>query len=38
VITLNRDELKRYVRFVGTVASSGTTTYSVQGYGLKKYG
>lgn len=38
VKTLNRDELKRYVRFVGTVASSGTTTYSVQGYGLKKYG
>ncbi len=38
VKTLNRDELKRYVRFVGTIASSGTTTYSVQGYGLKKYG
>jgi hypothetical protein len=38
VITLNRDELKRYIRFVGTIASSGTTTYSVQGYGLKKYG
>ena len=38
VITLNHDELKRYVRFVGTIASSGTTTYSVQGYGLKKYG
>ena len=38
VITLNRDELKRYVRFVGTIASSGTTTYSVNGYGLKKYG
>lgn len=38
VITLNRDELKRYMRFVGTIASSGTTTYSVNGYGLKKYG
>jgi hypothetical protein len=38
VKTLNRDELKRYVRFVGTIASSGTTTYSVNGYGLKKYG
>ena len=38
VITLNRDGLKRYVRFVGTIASSGTTTYSVNGYGLKKYG
>ena len=38
VKTLNRDELKRYIRFVGTIASSGTTIYSVQGYGLKKYG
>ncbi len=38
VKTLNRDELKRYIRFVGTIAASGTTTYSVQGYGLKKYG
>jgi hypothetical protein len=38
VKTLNRDALKRYIRFVGTIASSGTTTYSVQGYGLKKYG
>ena len=38
VITLNRDELKRYIRFVGTIAASGTTTYSVNGYGLKKYG
>jgi hypothetical protein len=38
VITLNKDGLKRYIRFVGTIASSGTTTYSVNGYGLKKYG
>ena len=38
VLTLNRDDLKRYIRFVGTIAASGTTTYSVQGYGLKKYG
>ena len=38
VKTLNRDELKRYIRFVGTIASDGTTIYSVQGYGLKKYG
>jgi hypothetical protein len=38
VLTLNRDELKRYIRFVGTIAASGTTTYSVNGYGLKKYG
>lgn len=38
VKTLNRDALKRYIRFVGTIAASGTTTYSVNGYGLKKYG
>lgn len=38
VITLNRDNLKRYIRFVGTIAASGTTIYSVNGYGLKKYG
>lgn len=37
VLTLNSDNLRRYIRFVGTIASSGTTTYSVQGYGLKKY-
>jgi hypothetical protein len=38
VKTLNRDALKRYIRFVGTIADSGTTVYSVQGFGLKKYG
>lgn len=38
VLTINRDAIKRYVRFVGTIAASGTTTYSVNGYGLKKYG
>lgn len=37
VLTLNSDDLRRYVRFVGTIAASGTTTYSVNGYGLKKY-
>jgi hypothetical protein len=38
VMTLDRDALKRYIRFVGTIASSGTTTFSVNGYGLHKYG
>jgi len=38
VLTLDRDSLKRYIRFVGTIASSGTTIFSAQGYGLKKYG
>lgn len=38
VLTVNRDAIKRYIRYVGTIAASGTTTYSVNGYGLKKYG
>jgi hypothetical protein len=38
VLTINRDGIKRYIRFVGTIAASGTTIYSVNGYGLKKYG
>jgi len=37
VITLNSDDLRRYIRFVGTIAASGTTVYSVNGYGLQKY-
>lgn len=37
VITLNADNLRRYIRFVGTIAASGTTTYSVNGYGQLKY-
>ena len=37
VLTINCDNIKRYIRFVGTIAASGTTTYSVRGYGLHKY-
>jgi hypothetical protein len=37
VITLSKDDIPRYIRFVGTIASAGTTTYSVQGYGVAKY-
>ena len=37
VLTINTDNIKRYIRFVGTIAASGTTTYSVRGYGLHKY-
>jgi len=36
VLTLPKDDLRRYIRFVGTIASSGTTTYSVNGYGVAK--
>ena len=37
VMTLSGDDLKRYIRFVGTIAASGTTVYSVNGYGLHTY-
>ena len=36
-LVLNGDDLRRYIRFVGTIAASGTTTYSVVGFALKKY-
>jgi hypothetical protein len=36
VMTLPKDDLRRYIRFVGTIASSGTTIYSVNGYGVPK--
>ena len=37
VITVSDVDRKRYIRFVGTIAASGTTTYSVNGYALRKY-
>jgi len=37
VLTVSDVDRRRYIRFVGTVAASGTTTYSVQGYGVRKY-
>jgi hypothetical protein len=37
VLTVSDVDRKRYIRFVGTIAASGTTTYSVNGYGLRKY-
>lgn len=38
VLTLNRNDLRRYIRLVATIADSGTTTFSCNGYGLPKYG
>jgi hypothetical protein len=38
VLTINCDNIRRYIRFVGTIAASGTTNYSVVGCGLHKYG
>jgi hypothetical protein len=37
VITLNSDDLRRYVRLVTTQGAGSTYIYSVNGYGLKKY-
>lgn len=37
-LVINKDSIKRYIRFVGTIAASGTTNYSVVGYGVRKYG
>ena len=39
VLTLNSDELKRWIRFsVTTDAGTGSSAMTVNGYGLKKYG
>lgn len=38
VLTLNKDALKRYIRLVTTQGAGSTYIYSVNGYGLKKYG
>ena len=38
VLTVNRDALKRYIRLVTTQGAGSTYVYSVNGYGLKKYG
>jgi hypothetical protein len=38
VLTVNRDALKRYIRLVTTQGAGSTYVYSVNGYGVKKYG
>lgn len=37
VRVLSKDEIPQFLRCVGTIAASGTTTYSVQGFGVAKY-
>jgi hypothetical protein len=37
VLIINCDNIRRFIRFVGTIAASGTTNYSVVGCGLTKY-
>lgn len=34
---LSKDDIPQFIRVVGTIAASGTTTYSVQGFGVAKY-
>jgi hypothetical protein len=38
VLTVNTDGLRRYIRLVATQGAGSTYIYSVNGYGLKKYG
>jgi hypothetical protein len=37
VLTLNRDDLKRYIRLVTTQGAGSTYTYSCRGLGVAKY-
>jgi hypothetical protein len=37
VRVVSKDDIPRYIRAVGTIAASGTTVYSVQGFGVAKY-
>jgi hypothetical protein len=38
VLTVNADGLRRYIRLVTTQGAGSTYIFSVNGYGLKKYG
>jgi hypothetical protein len=38
VLTVNRDQLKRYIRVVATQGADSTFYYAVFGIGVKKYG
>ena len=37
VLTISKDDIGPFIRFVGSIAASGTTTYSVNGHGMAKY-
>ena len=37
VLTLSKDDLRRYIRVVGTVSGTASAAYSVNGYGVAKY-
>lgn len=37
VRVISKDDIGPFIRAVGTIAASGTTTYSVQGFGIAKY-
>lgn len=37
VMTLSKDDLRRYIRVVGTVTGTASASYSVNGYGVNKY-
>lgn len=37
VRVISKDDVPPFIRAVGTIAASGTTVYSVQGFGVAKY-
>ena len=37
ILTLTKDNLRRYIRVVGTVSGTASAAYGVNGYGVNKY-
>lgn len=37
IITLSKDDLRQYIRVVGTVSGTASAAYGVNGYGLTKF-
>jgi len=37
ILTLPKDDLRRYIRVVGTVSGTASAAYGVNGYGVAKY-
>ena len=37
ILTLSKDDIRQYIRVVGTVSGTASAAYSVNGYGVNKY-
>jgi hypothetical protein len=37
ILTLSKDDIRQYIRVVGTVSGTASAAYSVNGYGVAKY-